>query len=232
LLRVLIGYDPNETVAAHVLAHSIHSRASSPVFISQIRLNQVPMWREREALQSTEFSFSRFLVPYMCNYEGYAVFADCDMLCVHDINMLLAYASDRYAVCVAKHEYTPKETEKFLGQVQTPYQRKNWSSVILFNNKACRSLTPQYVNQASGLDLHQFKWLPDEMIGSLPLEWNYLVGEENQAKDPKLIHWTKGGPWFPAYADADFSEMWRSELAQMTSSNPWDSYRKKNREAA
>jgi hypothetical protein len=173
------------------------------------------MWRERDPKQSTDFAFNRFLVPYLSNYEGWSVFMDCDMLARVDIKQLLNLAVDKYAVQVVKHEYTPKPEDKFLGQTQTIYARKNWSSVILFNNAACRMLDPQSVNRWTGLELHQFRWLDDAQIGSLPREWNHLVSEYEPNPDAKLVHFTRGTPCFPEYRDCEFAREWREELRDM-----------------
>jgi len=113
------------------------------------------------------------------------------------------------AVLVCKHDYIPKEEVKFLGQTQTKYEKKNWSSVMLFNNQKCLSLTEDYVNSATGLQLHQFKWLESEdLIGSLPLEWNWLVGEYPTNKNAKNLHYTLGGPYFSDYQDTDNASDW------------------------
>jgi lipopolysaccharide biosynthesis glycosyltransferase len=174
--------------------------------------------REANAISSTEFSFSRFLTPYLSNYEGWSLFMDCDMLARADFAQLFALADDRYAVMVAKHDYTPCADIKFSGHVQTKYEKKNWSSVVLFNNARCRALTPDFVNTATGLELHQFKWLEsDEQIGSLPLEWNWLVGEYDYNPDAKVAHYTLGGPYFPAYAGTDYGDEWREIIARATS---------------
>lgn len=174
--------------------------------------------RPANALSSTEFSFSRFLTPYLSAYEGWSLFMDCDMLARADFAELFALADDRYAVMVAKHDYTPRDAVKFEGHVQTKYEKKNWSSVMLFNNARCRALTPDFVNTASGLELHQFKWLAsDDEIGALPLEWNWLVGEYDHNPDAKVAHFTVGGPYFAKYANADFSDEWRAALARANS---------------
>ena len=199
MIRVFIGYDEREAVAYHVLASSIHARASQPVAITPVRLSQLEgiYRRERNPLQSTDFSFSRFLTPYLCGYEGGAVFMDCDMLVLDDIANLWALRDERYAVQVVKHEHVPKEDVKFLGAVQTKYQKKNWSSVMLMNCARCTALTPDYVNQASGLELHQFKWLGnDDLIGALPSGWNHLVGYDAPRRDASLVHFTIGGTYF------------------------------------
>lgn len=212
--RVFIGWDPNEADAYHVLSHSIIRHASAPVSITPIMLNQVPMWRERNPLQSTEFSFSRFLVPYLSGYEGWSLFMDTDMMVTRDIVELFQHANERYSVQVCKHDYTPKTETKFLGQIQSPYNRKNWSAVMLFNNARCRALNPNLVNTASGLHLHRFQWCHDMEIGDLPLEWNYLLGEFDKPDYDNLpanLHWTIGGPWFKEYRDADCADLWFAE---------------------
>lgn len=176
MIRVFIGWDPREAIAADVLAHSIQRRSSQPVAITYIKLDQLKDFkRERDPLQSTDFSFSRFMVPSLCNFEGHAIFMDCDMLCKDDMAQLWSLKDDRYAVQVVQHDYRPHQTRKFLDQPQTRYARKNWSSVMLFNNRRCKRLTPEYVNTATGLELHQFRWLKDGEIGRLPERWNHLV---------------------------------------------------------
>ena len=214
MIRVFIGYDSRETVAYNVLAHSINRHSSAPVAIAPVMLSQLEgvFRREKNPLQSTEFSFSRFLVPWMCDYQGWAVFMDCDMLVREDIAKLWALRDDRFAVQVVKHTHVPKEETKFLGAVQTKYEKKNWSSVMLINCAKARVLTPDYVNQASGLELHQFKWLGnDDLIGELPSAWNHLVAYDPHRSDASLLHYTIGGPWFKEYEDTEYAGEWFAE---------------------
>ncbi len=220
MIRVFIGYDGKETIAYHVLAHSILARASKPVSIAPLMLTQLKdsFHRERNALQSTDFAFSRFLVPYLCEYQGWSIFMDCDMLVLDDMENLWKLRDERYAVMCVKHDYTPKTGEKFLGQVQTTYEKKNWSSVMLFNNAKCKALTPEFVNTASGLELHRFKWLDgDHLIGEIPVRWNFLVGEYEKipAEDISNLHYTLGGPYFNAYKDTDYADLWFSERERL-----------------
>jgi hypothetical protein len=220
VIRVFIGYDSRETVAYGVLAHSINRHASQPVAIAPVMLSQLEgvFGRERNPLQSTEFSFSRFLVPWMCGFEGWAVFMDCDMLMREDVARLWALRDERYAVQVVKHVHVPKEDTKFLGAVQTKYEKKNWSSVMLMNCAKCRALTPEFVNQASGLELHQFKWLGDDgLIGAIPPAWNHLVGYDAPRRDARLVHFTIGGPWFKEYAASEYADEWEAEKKLMLS---------------
>lgn len=214
MIRVFIGYDPREAVAFGVLSHSIHRRASQPVSIAPVMLSQLQgvYRRERNPLQSTDFSFSRFLTPWLCGYEGWAVFMDCDMLMLDDIASLWALRDERFAVQVVQHEHVPREDVKFLGAVQTKYGKKNWSSVMLMNCSRCTALTPDYVNAASGLELHQFKWLGDDaLIGELPPRWNHLVGYDAPRTDASLVHFTIGGPYFDEYRDCEYSREWFAE---------------------
>ncbi|WP_137718210.1 glycosyltransferase [Methylobacillus flagellatus] len=218
MIRVFIGFDPRETAAFAVLSHSIHQRASEPVCIAPVMLSQLKgiYRRELNPLQSTEFSFSRFLVPYLSGYEGWSIFMDCDMLMQDDIAQLWAMRDERYAVQCVQHDHKPREDTKFLGAVQTKYQKKNWSSVMLFNNARCKQLTPDYVNTASGLELHQFKWLADDAeIGALPQRWNHLVGYTPPDPNAALVHFTSGGPYFNEYAQCEHSDTWRDTREQM-----------------
>lgn len=219
-IRVFIGYDSQEAVAYHVLAHSILRHASHPVSITPVMLSQLQNYYARPPhnLASTEFSFSRFLVPFLCNYEGWAIFMDCDMLCRTDISQLWAQQDDDYAVQVVKHDHKPVNAHKFNNHVQTRYEKKNWSSVMLMNCNRCRALTPDYVNNASGLQLHQFKWLrSDREIGTIDPAWNHLVGADLYDRSAALVHFTEGGPYFNAYRDCDYSDEWFRERELQTS---------------
>ncbi|MGA0076217.1 MAG: glycosyltransferase, partial [Ilumatobacteraceae bacterium] len=198
MIRVFIGYDENESVAYHVLSHSILRHASQPVSITPLVKQHMGNFyaRERSPIESTDFSFTRFLVPYLSGYSGWSIFMDCDMLMTTDIAELWALRDEQYAVMCVKHDYVARDDVKFLGATQTKYEKKNWSSVMMFNNASCTALTPKVVAEESGLFLHQYKWLgSDDQIGALPTTWNYLVGEMTMSSTPKLIHYTLGGPY-------------------------------------
>lgn len=217
-VQVFIGYDEREEVAFHALSRSIQERSSLPVSITPVRLSHLKAVfnREKNSLQSTDFSFSRFLTPWLCNYEGWSIFMDCDMLVLDDIANLWNLRDEKYSVMCVKHDHTPEEDTKFLGAVQTKYEKKNWSSVMLFNNSKCTALTTDYVNTATGLELHQFKWLGnDDLIGEIPSKWNHLVGYDQPRDDASLVHFTIGGPYFNEYKDCEYSEEWRQELANL-----------------
>lgn len=222
MLNIYIGYDPKESAAYHVLSHSILRRATAPISITPlVRDHFRPFFtRERGPLDSTDFSITRFLVPYLSGYQGYSIFMDCDLLCQVDITQIwheLSPSGPHPALWVCKHDYEPKAGLKMLEQAQTSYSRKNWSSFMLFNNAKCQALTPDYVNTATGLQLHRFAWLKDEtLIGALPLKWNWLVGEYPANPYASFWHYTLGGPWWPQYRNVDHAKEWFEEYHHMT----------------
>ena len=232
-MTVFVGYDPREHVAAEVCAYSI--RRWSPLPVQMLKWDD-PLVRKvyrrpyhREHTQyvddvtgapfSTQFSFTRFLVPYLSNYKGWSLFCDCDFLFTAPISELFALADEQYAVMCVQHRHDPAELKKMDGVQQTRYRRKNWSSLVLWNcghpsNRKCR---PGEVNRMPGLWLHGFDWLDDAEIGELPVEWNYLVGT-NTAKEcpePKGIHYTLGGPWFNDCQGVEYADEWRTTMSQM-----------------
>jgi len=223
-IPVFIGYDRRTPIVYHVAAHSIIKRASqavstTPLMIKGLRDSGL-MTRPLQANQSTEFSFSRFLVPYLMDYSGWALFIDNDVVMLDDISELWALRDEQYAVMCVQHVHTPKETVKFLGEAQTHYEKKNWSSVMLLNCSKCKALTPEYVNTASGLELHRFHWLDgDHEIGEIPAAWNFLVDySPGELSEQKLLHYTDGGPYYEGYEDCQFASVWTDERDDMLKS--------------
>lgn len=222
-IRVYVGWDSRETAAYHVLAHSIIARSSLPVAISPVGNAVLPpelWWREKGPHDSTEFSNARFMVPALAGYQGWALFLDCDMVCLDDLAELWNQRDERYAVLVRKHNHVPTESRKFLGAEQTRYARKNWSSLMLLNcaHPDTRGLTPDYVNNAAGLDLHGFAWTAN--IGEITGSWNELVLAGRAPQKASLPHFTEGGPWH-GYAGIAYAEAWCEELdAMLADTNP------------
>ena len=215
--NVYIGWDSREPIAADVCEYSIQQNASEPVTIHMLKQDELRenllYTRPRDVQASTEFTFTRFLVPRLNDYQGWAIFCDCDFLWLGDIQELIAQADPRYAVMLVKHDYRPQNTVKMDGQRQEYYPRKNWSSMILFNcgHKSNQWLTPYHINNATGQELHRFSWLKEEEIGELRPEWNWLVGWYHQPWDgtPKALHYTEGGPWFDNYSHCAYSDVWK-----------------------
>ena len=221
-MKVFVGYDTREDIAYQVCKHSIISKQPNANVqpLKQQELRDAGWYtRPIDKLASTEFTFTRFLIPELTNFEGWALFMDCDMILTTDIKELFDQADDRYAVMCVQHDYKVKETTKMDGQKQTIYPRKNWSSVVLWNcgHKSNRKVTQDFVNdpEINGAYLHRFNWLKDKEIGELDHTWNYLVGVYDDIEKPKLIHYTEGGPWFENYRDTEFAQFWKDELYDM-----------------
>lgn len=226
---VWIGFDRREVDAFAVARHSIVRRLTQPIPVRGVHLPDLRakglysrrmstrdgrLWDDiSNAPCATEFSLTRFLTPHLAG-NGWALFVDCDVMARTNVARLFDLADPKYAVMCVKHEHKAVEGLKMDGQVQTAYQRKNWSSVMLFNvaHPANRALTLDYINTAKGLDLHQFAWLDDDLIGALPKEWNHLVGVDAPNPDAKIAHMTLGIPTMPGYEACEFAEEWRNEL--------------------
>ena len=223
-LRIYIGYDSREPDAYDVCASSLRRYSSAPLAISALKLDRLRdrgvYFRDPEEKASTEFAFTRFLVPLLCGFKGRALFVDCDFLFRADVNDLFNLAEDdTKAVSVVQHDYIPRAQWKMDGQPQIAYPRKNWSSLMLFNNEhpsVVKNLDLNGVNRTFQSYLHQLHWAKDEEIGSLPQEWNWLEGEYDWPHDgttPKAIHFTNGGPWFDGCKGVRFADLWEYELA-------------------
>ena len=209
MINVFIGFDEGEKVSYHILSESIRRKSSVPVSITPLCLSNLPEFkRELQPNQSTEFAFSRFLVPYLSEYKGWSLFLDCDMMFRDDIKKLWDMRDNNKSIMCCKHDYIPKQNVKFRGAKNEPFPKKNWSSFMLMNNERCKMLTKEFVETATGLELHQFKWTHEENIGELPLEWNWLVSEYDYNKNAKNVHWTLGGPYFKDYAKSDYADEW------------------------
>lgn len=216
-LEVYIGYDPREDDSFRVAYVSMFRNTNYPINVTPLQLSWLReknlYWREAEPLASTEFAFSRFLAPYLNGYKGWALFCDCDFMFRHDVSKIFEYCDESKAIYVVKHEYEPEETTKMDGKVQTRYPRKNWSSFMWINcaHEQVRLLTPEIVNRESGLYLHRFQWLTDDVIGELPIEFNYLEGwnTDEECADPLAVHFTRGGPWFDEYKDVEYADEWK-----------------------
>lgn len=217
-LKIYIGWDSREDIAYQVAKHSIEKHSSMPVEIIPLKQRQLKKegiyTRPVDALASTEFTFTRFLIPQLMEFDGWALFIDCDFVALTDVAELFAQADDRYAVMCAQHDYAPKETVKMDGQLQHMYPRKNWSSMMLINcgHPSNKALNKDLVNDLniSGAYLHRFSWLTDEEVGELSHEWNWLVGWYKEPKDgtPKFLHYTEGGPWFEQYQACEYNYEW------------------------
>lgn len=217
-LKVFVGYDSREDIAWQVCRFSLmrHASAAVPVHaLKQGMLRELGLYTRPTDKASTEFSLTRFLTPYLGAHDGWTLFVDCDFLFTTDVMSVLEGVDRAKAVYVVKHDYRPAHAMKMDAQTQTVYPRKNWSSFMLFNNAhpLVKALTPEVVNHESPAFLHRFNWLPgDELIGELPLSWNFLSGEyQKLERVPNAVHYTNGGPWFSNWLDVDYAELWCAE---------------------
>jgi hypothetical protein len=224
--RLFIGWDPAEQREWNVARFSANVQSTVPLDVRRIALNEMQARRLytrpteprdagywdviSEAPMSTGHAIARFLVPHLCEYAGWALFTDGDVLFRHDLGELFALADPRHAVQVVKHRHWPSATEKMQGHAQTQYARKNWSSVMLIQcgHPSNRKLTPELVNTVPGRDLHRFCWLHDDEIGAIPDGWNWLAGVSAPNPDPAIVHFTNGTPAMPGYAHGPFSDEW------------------------
>lgn len=224
--QVYIGWDPSEMCAWNVAQFSAHARSSVGINVRRVALPELQArglytrptetrpagyWDAiSEAPMSTGHAIARFLVPHLCEYVGWALFTDGDVLFRKDVAALFALADPRYAVQVVEHQHAPTAMAKMQGHVQTQYARKNQSSVMLLQcgHPANRALTPALVNTVPGRDLHRFCWLSDDLIGGLPPEWNHLVGVNTPNPDAAIVHMTLGTPDMPGYEHCEFSDEW------------------------
>jgi|TARA_X000000950_G_C13709402_1_gene575537 lipopolysaccharide biosynthesis glycosyltransferase len=218
--KVYVGYDSREDIAWKVCFSSIIKRSTNPCTVKPIiqqELRDYNIYRRTiDKNASTEFSITRFLVPFLNEYKGWAVYCDCDFLWVDDITKLFNQADDRYAIQVVKHDYKPKNTTKMDGQTQHLYPRKNWSSMVLWNcsHPANKKLTLEVVNNQTPSFLHRFQWIDDSEIGEVSKEWNWLTDWYSEPDDgsPKALHYTEGGPWMEGYENTSYSNEWKKEL--------------------
>jgi hypothetical protein len=216
-IRMFVGFDDKESIAHHVFAHSVQRRASQPVLIAPLYLPQLAGYKERHTDGSNEFVYSRFLVPWLCGFKGWAIFADGDMLMRDDIAGLWELRDRSKAVQVVQHDYKTKFPTKYLGASNSDYPRKNWSSLILWNceHPANAALTPGVVQSRDGSYLHRFEWLQNQEIGSLSKTWNWLVGEYEHNPFAELAHFTIGAPCFKEFRRCDYADEWFDELRDM-----------------
>ena len=213
MINIFIGYDHREAIAYHVCANSIIRHSSKPISLTPLALKNMQDYEEKHTDGSNQFIYSRFLVPHLMEYKGWAIFMDGDMLVRDDIEKLWALRDDSKAVMVVKHDYKTKMTEKYLGAKNENYPRKNWSSVILWNcsHTANKVVTPEFIETATGAQLHRFTWLADELIGELPKVWNWLPDEFGANQDAKLLHYTLGTPCFHDFATTPMGDEWHRE---------------------
>ena len=209
-INIIVGFDQRESVAYHTFTQSIIEKSSLPVSFVPLAINTLKEYEEKHTDKSNDFIYSRFLTPYLNNFQNWAIFADGDMICQADIKELWDLRDESKALLVVKHDYQTKAHQKYLGNINENYPRKNWSSLILWNcsHPKHKILTPDFIANQSGKYLHRFSWLDNNEIGELPREWNWLAIEYPENLKAKLIHYTLGTPCFKDYRETEMSDIW------------------------
>jgi lipopolysaccharide biosynthesis glycosyltransferase len=217
MIPIFIGYDPKESIAFHICVNSIIQNTKQPVNIIPLSSNLLNNYKEKHNDGSNEFIYNRFLVPHLMKFQGWAIFLDGDMIVKDDISNLWNYKDETKDIMVVKHDYKTKNNVKYLNNKNENYPRKNWSSVILWNCKkqSHKCLTPKFIENTKGSILHSFSWVKDNRIGSLPLEWNWLVEEYEENNKAKLLHYTLGTPSFIEYSNCSMASEWHKQKILM-----------------
>ena len=210
-VNIIVGFDQVEAVVYHVFCQSVIDKATIPVQFLPLAIGSLSDYKEIHHDGSNKFIYSRFLTPYLMNYSGWAIFADGDMVCQSDIKELWNLRNEKMAIMVVKHNYQTKVSEKYLGNKNENYPRKNWSSLVLWNceHPSNRVLTPEFIEKSSGSFLHRFSWLDDSLIGEIPIAWNWLVSEYEENYNARLLHYTLGSPCFLEYSNCSTADIWR-----------------------
>jgi len=199
-LKIFVGFDDRQPVSFTTLMTSIYRRCRLPVAVTPLVLPTLPLARRG----LTPFTWSRFLVPYLCGFKGWALFMDIDMILLDDVSKLFALKDDRYAAMVSKNDL-----------------RFEWASMILFNcgHPSNQVLTPNFIENAKAL--HGLQWLKEDEVGDLPREWNHLVGYDQERRDAKLVHYTQGVPAYPETSDSEYAAEWIKEAEAAMGTQPW-----------
>ena len=216
-VKIYIGFDQREAVAYHTFVQSLIENASIPLDITPLAVRNLKGYEEKHEDKSNDFVYSRFLTPFLNDFKGWAIFADGDMICQSDIKELLDLRDDSKALQVVKHDYKTKAYQKYLGNINQDYPRKNWSSVILWNcaHPKHKILTPDFIANQPGKYLHRFSWLEDSEIGELPKEWNWLATEYPNNEQANIIHYTLGTPCFKDYRNTEMSDIWLKKHSRL-----------------
>jgi len=209
-IKIVVGFDQREAIAYHAFSQSVLEKSSLPVLFLPLSMNTLKGYKETHNEKSNDFVYSRFLTPYLNNFEGWAIFADGDMVCQSDIKELWDLRDETKALQVVMHDYKTKFSQKYLGNTNENYPRKNWSSLILWNcsHPKHKVLTPDFISSQTGKYLHRFSWLDDKDIGELPIDWNWLAIEYPYNPKAKIIHYTLGTPCFRDYRNTEMASAW------------------------
>jgi len=217
LINIFVGFDQKESITYHAFVQSLIDSSSIPLSITPLAENNLNIYNEKHLDGTNKFTYSRFLVPYLMNFKGWAIYFDGDMVCLSDVKDLIRNFDTNKAVSVIKHDYKTKNSVKYFGQKNEDYPRKNWSSVIIWNCEHPKNkiLTPDFIESMDGAFLHRFKWLDNVEIGELDKKWNWLAVEYPEIKDANLIHYTLGTPCFEEYKNTSMANYWKKAFNRL-----------------
>ena len=210
VINIFIGYEQEHPEAYEVCKESIlrfnKDHEIQPLIKEE--LIQRGIYTRPYQGESTDFAFTRFLVPYLMEYSGFALFCDGDFLWRCDPQEIEEQINSHHGVYVVKHpELITGNHVKMEGKINRPYPMKYWSSLMYMDCDKCHSLTPDGVSWLPASDLHGFKWA-NGGIGELPATYNTLLGYY-AFNDPKAVHFTDGGPWLEQYKNVEYADEWR-----------------------
>lgn len=209
-MNIFIGHDSRQIENSRACYNSLKRFGITPRFITLEEAKIHGYSRELED-GSTEFTYTRFLVPTLTGYKGVALFCDSDFIWLKDPRRLIQYFLPDYPIACVKHdlEYV-RSSKKFKDNKNEPYPRKWWSSLMLFDcaHPSNAILTPEYVSTASAKELHRMEWTNDR-ICALPPIYNHLVGyHTNDLKDIAALHFTDGTPMHKEYENEHYADKW------------------------
>lgn len=206
-MRVFIGHDSTQEINSRACTHSLNRHGVDPDWVDLKRMRKMGYTRKEDG--STEFAYTRFLVPYLCGYKGYAIFCDSDFIWRDSPELMAPWVEDAPVYCVQHPKMEVASNTKFRGNKNEWYPRKWWSSMMVFNCEhpdIIQNLTLENVNSKSPAWLHRMEWASS--VGSIPQEYNHLVRYYEHNEDAVAIHFTEGTPMYHEYRNDDYAEEW------------------------
>ena len=214
-LRVFVGVDESQIVAARVLEHTIRKHASRPVRLIPMLDLPTPTPKDPENRARTGFSFSRFQIPKLAGYQGRALYLDADMQVFGDIAELWDIPfGDNRVLCTRQDEPPPQwqDNDWFKPGRQMSVMMLDCSRLDWDIDAIVESLDSGEHTYASLL--FDLSIVPHDEVGDyLPPEWNHL--EQYEPGVTKLLHYTVvqtqpwkndenplRGVWEPAFKEA------------------------------
>ncbi len=194
-IKIYLGTQVEQSLAVDVLTYSIAAHTQQPIQVTplyqavQAAGITITNPRNPHLRPRTPFTFQRFAIPALCQYQGRAIYLDSDMLVFRDINDLWQQPFER-----ANHETTHYQTIDLLSVPEPPNSgRSPQYSVMLLN---CEQLTWNVQQLVS--ELERGTWTYQQFVmdmapathkaATLPFGWNDL--ERYDPQQTSLLHYT------------------------------------------